>query len=143
MGVMLLWILGLGLWHPRSGADVLQWRPTRSPERDARNDVDDLAQMLAAHNGLRARHGRADRTQADVEAQVRRHQRERTEYADAYWTSERARRDAAGGDDDARLVVYEKPTCSNCRRLTRILAERGIDFDRVDYHLDPLPAGRI
>jgi arsenate reductase len=41
------------------------------------------------------------------------------------------------------LVVYEKPTCSNCRRLARILTERGIDFERVDYHVEPLPAERI
>jgi arsenate reductase len=41
------------------------------------------------------------------------------------------------------LTVYEKPTCTTCRRLAELLEERGIDFERVDYHLDPLPADKI
>src|SRR3954447_12335084 len=27
----------IGAFHPRSGADVLRWRPTRSPEVEAQN----------------------------------------------------------------------------------------------------------
>jgi arsenate reductase (glutaredoxin) len=41
------------------------------------------------------------------------------------------------------LTVYEKPTCSTCRRLFDLLIERGIDFERVDYHVDPLPREKI
>jgi arsenate reductase len=41
------------------------------------------------------------------------------------------------------LTVYEKPTCSTCRRLFELLTERGLDFDRVDYHVDPLPEEKI
>jgi arsenate reductase len=37
-----------------------------------------------------------------------------------------------------KITVYEKPTCSTCRRLFALLTERGIDFERVDYILDPL-----
>ena len=36
------------------------------------------------------------------------------------------------------LTVYEKPTCTTCRRLATLLTERGIDFSRVDYHVEPL-----
>jgi arsenate reductase (glutaredoxin) len=43
----------------------------------------------------------------------------------------------------AELTVYEKPTCTTCRRLAALLEERGIDFERVNYHLDPLPAEKI
>jgi arsenate reductase len=64
------------------------------------------------------------------------------DYAEAYWTGERDKRIAESGGDMG-LVVYEKPTCSNCQRLARILIERGIDFERVNYHIDPLPADRI
>src|SRR4051794_14381799 len=142
MGLLVLWVLALGLWHPRSGAEVLQWRPTRAPEVELRNELDDVAQMIAAQNALRERHGKARRTQAEVEAQVRHDQQALTSYAADYWASERTRRAAAAGDDD-RLVVYEKPACSKCRRLVRLLEERGIDFDRVDFHIDPLPAARI
>jgi arsenate reductase (glutaredoxin) len=41
------------------------------------------------------------------------------------------------------LTVYEKPTCSTCRRLFDLLTERGVDFKRVDYHVEPLPAEQI
>jgi arsenate reductase (glutaredoxin) len=30
-------------------------------------------------------------------------------------------------------VVYLKPTCSTCRRVVELLAERGVAFRRVDY----------
>ena len=59
-------IVLLGLYSPRSGADVLDWRPTRSPEAEAENEVDDVAQMLAASNALRRRRGAAERTADEV-----------------------------------------------------------------------------
>ena len=43
----------------------------------------------------------------------------------------------------AELTVYEKPTCTTCRRLAELLTERGIDFDRVDYHVEPLPEEKL
>jgi arsenate reductase (glutaredoxin) len=139
MVVLFLWVIALGIWHPRSGADVLQWKPTRSAAVEVQNDIDDVAQMIAAQNALRARHGKAARTQGEVEAQVRADRRELADYADAYWSD----RSTGSAAPDVRLVVYEKPTCSNCRRLARLLEERGIDFDRVDYHVEGLPADRI
>jgi arsenate reductase (glutaredoxin) len=42
-----------------------------------------------------------------------------------------------------RVTVYEKRTCTTCRNLSELLTEQGIDFDRVDYHVEPLPADRI
>jgi arsenate reductase (glutaredoxin) len=135
-------ILGLGMWHPKSGAEILDWRPTRSPEVEAQNDIDDVEQMIAAQNRMRERRGQSARTQEDVEDQVRTQQRELAEYADAYWADQREKRVAELNEEGA-ITVYEKTACSNCQRLVRILAERGIDFDRIDYHIDPLPADRI
>jgi arsenate reductase len=43
----------------------------------------------------------------------------------------------------AELTVYEKPTCTTCRKLGALLEERGIDFERVNYHIDPLPEEKI
>ncbi len=43
----------------------------------------------------------------------------------------------------AELTVYEKPTCTTCRNLVTLLEERGIAFDRLDYHVDPLPREKI
>lgn len=33
------------------------------------------------------------------------------------------------------LTVYEKPTCTTCRKLRTLLVERGVDFDSVHYHI--------
>jgi arsenate reductase len=44
---------------------------------------------------------------------------------------------------DPGLTVYEKPTCTTCRKLFALLTEKGVDFERVNYHVDPLPADRI
>ena len=41
------------------------------------------------------------------------------------------------------LTVYEKRTCTTCRNLARLLEDRGIDFARVDYHVEPLPREKI
>src|SRR3954453_12882904 len=41
------------------------------------------------------------------------------------------------------LTVYEKPTCTTCRKLAALLEERDIDFERVNYHVDPLPEAKI
>jgi hypothetical protein len=80
-------ILLLGFYSPRSGADVLGWRPTRSPEAEVENEADDIAQMLAASNALRRRRGAAERTEDEVADAVRSDQREldqrATEYRDS------------------------------------------------------------
>jgi arsenate reductase (glutaredoxin) len=43
----------------------------------------------------------------------------------------------------AELVVYEKPTCTTCRKLSALLAERGIEPERVDYHVTGLTEAEI
>jgi hypothetical protein len=82
-------ILLLGLYSPRSGADVLGWRPTRSPEAETQNELDDVAQMLEASNALRRRRGAAERTEADVANSVRTDgqdlDRRAREYRDEGW----------------------------------------------------------
>lgn len=37
-----------------------------------------------------------------------------------------------------RITVYQKPTCSTCRSLFALLTEAGVDFERVDYFVEPL-----
>ncbi|HEX3693723.1 MAG TPA: arsenate reductase family protein [Solirubrobacteraceae bacterium] len=36
------------------------------------------------------------------------------------------------------LTVYEKPTCTTCRKLHALLSERGVDFESVQYQVDGL-----
>ena len=43
----------------------------------------------------------------------------------------------------ADLMVYEKRTCATCKNLAVLLEERGINFDRVDFHVEPLTADEI
>ena len=43
----------------------------------------------------------------------------------------------------SELTVYEKRSCTTCRNLAKLLEERGIDFDRVDYHVEPLPREKV
>jgi arsenate reductase len=43
----------------------------------------------------------------------------------------------------AELTVYEKGTCTTCKNLALLLEEKGIDFERVDYHVEPLSADQI
>lgn len=36
------------------------------------------------------------------------------------------------------ITVYEKRTCTTCRRLVALLAERGVDVERVEYQVEGL-----
>jgi hypothetical protein len=72
-------VLLLGLFSKRSAIDILDWKPTRSPEAEAQNDIDDVAQMIAAQNELRRRRGLPERDEDDIEASVRRHKAELAE----------------------------------------------------------------
>jgi hypothetical protein len=67
---MLVGLLLLGLLHPRSGAQTLDWKPTRSPEQEIQNEIDDLDQMLEAANARRRRRGEAELTEDGVRASV-------------------------------------------------------------------------
>jgi hypothetical protein len=76
-GLLAFFVIGtllLGLFSKRSALDILDWKPTRSPELEAANEVDDVAQMIAAQNELRRRRGKPERTQEDVELQLLRDQ---------------------------------------------------------------------
>jgi septal ring factor EnvC (AmiA/AmiB activator) len=88
LGGLLVWVIFLGLYHPRSGADVLQWRPTRSPELEAQNEVDDLEQMLQAANERRRARGEPELTEEMLEARVHEDRREQHRLREAYLASE-------------------------------------------------------
>ena len=81
---LLLWVLFLGLYHPRSGTDVLDWQPTRSPEVEAQNEIDDLDQMLEAANERRRRRGEAELTEEALEQRVLEDRREQHARREAY-----------------------------------------------------------
>jgi len=41
------------------------------------------------------------------------------------------------------VTVYEKPTCTTCRKLVALLEEEGVAFERVNYMIDPLDAATL
>lgn len=59
-------VLLLGVFSKRSALDILDWKPTRSPDLEAQNEIDDVDQMLAAQNEYRRRRGVPDSTLDDV-----------------------------------------------------------------------------
>lgn len=81
--------LAIGKYHPVSGAEVLDWKPTRSPQVEAELELEDVDQMLEAQNERRRASGRAERTEDDISMQVH----EDRQFIDDY--AERVRREDA------------------------------------------------
>jgi arsenate reductase len=42
-----------------------------------------------------------------------------------------------------KIVVYEKPTCTTCRQVHAALKQSGVDFDTVNYYVDPIPKKKL
>jgi hypothetical protein len=63
-------LLLLGRFYPGSGAQQLDWRPTRSVEVEVQNEIDDVDQMREAVNRRRRARGEAELTEDDIRARV-------------------------------------------------------------------------
>ena len=64
-------VLLLGLFSKRSARDYLDWKPTRSPEVEAQNEIDDIEQMIEAQNEMRRRRGAPEITREEIEERWR------------------------------------------------------------------------
>lgn len=42
-----------------------------------------------------------------------------------------------------KITLYQKPTCTTCRAVHAALKEAGVDFDAVDYYVDPIPKTKL
>jgi arsenate reductase len=42
-----------------------------------------------------------------------------------------------------KITVYQKPTCTTCRQVHAALKESGVDFDAVNYYVDPIPKQKL
>lgn len=42
-----------------------------------------------------------------------------------------------------RITVYEKPTCTTCRKLNKLFEERGIDWKKVNYFIEPFTEKKL
>jgi hypothetical protein len=63
-------LLLLGLLHPGTGAQALDWKPTRSAELEVQNEIDDLDQMLEATNARRRRRGDPELTEESLRSSI-------------------------------------------------------------------------
>jgi len=106
-GLIVVLVL-LGRYHPRSGADVLDWHPTRSVETEVLNEFEDVDQMIEAQNERRRRRGEPEMTERDVRERVAADQRA----ADA-------RRERYLEQEDVEQMLEAK----NARRRARGLPE--------------------
>jgi hypothetical protein len=55
-----------GYLHQDGYAELLDWKPTRSPQREVELELSDVDQMLAAQNRHRRRRGAPERTLEEV-----------------------------------------------------------------------------
>lgn len=80
--LLLLVFLAIGKWYPGTGADVLDWEPTRSYEDEVRLELEDIDEMLEASNARRRRSGRPELTEDQVRREVENEQLDQMERAD-------------------------------------------------------------
>ncbi|MBI4357856.1 MAG: arsenate reductase [Candidatus Omnitrophica bacterium] len=43
----------------------------------------------------------------------------------------------------SKITVYQKPTCTTCRQVYTALKESRVDFNAVDYYLNPIPKAKL
>ncbi len=41
------------------------------------------------------------------------------------------------------MTIYEKPTCTTCRRVNKLLEARGVDLNRVNYYIEPFTEQKL
>ncbi|MBU3673449.1 MAG: hypothetical protein FGM34_00090 [Solirubrobacteraceae bacterium] len=123
--LVLIAVVLLGVFYPGSGADQLDWKPTRSPELEAQNEIDDLEQMQAAINAKRRARGAEEITERDVRDRLDSDRREQQEMLD---------REMADAEIDELLAM------KNRRRRSRGQAE--ITREEYERSLRDPGAGR-
>jgi hypothetical protein len=116
VGVMLVGLVLLGLYHPRTGADTLDWKPTRSAELEVQNEIDDLDQMLEAANARRRRRGAPELTEEGIRASIG------TDLSDTIKRRE---------DHLAELEVVQMLDAKNARRRAKGLPEITVEEYRA------------
>lgn len=80
IGVLLL----IGHFYQGSAADLVDWKPTRSPEVEAQNEIDDVRQMLEAQNEMRRRRGVPEVDEDALRAEVEEEELERLRRGDPF-----------------------------------------------------------
>jgi hypothetical protein len=80
VGVLLL----VGHYSQRSSTELVDWRPTRSPDVEAQNEIDDVRQMLEAQNEMRRRRGAPEIDEGALRQEVEAEELERLRRDDPF-----------------------------------------------------------
>ena len=91
VGVLVL----LARAHPGSGADLVDWKPTRTGEQEAQLELEDVQQMIDAQNEYRRRRGAAELTADDADRMAREDEIVRQRAREAAERARQARSDAS------------------------------------------------
>ena len=43
----------------------------------------------------------------------------------------------------SKIVIYQKPTCTTCRQVYAALTKAGVDFNSINYYLEPIPKEKL
>jgi hypothetical protein len=73
-----------GHFYKGSSADLVDWKPTRSAEVEAQNELDDVRQMLEAQNEMRRRRGAPEVDEGTLRAEVEEEELERLRRGDPF-----------------------------------------------------------
>lgn len=41
------------------------------------------------------------------------------------------------------ITIYEKPTCTTCRKVNKMLLDKGVDFEKVNYYIKPFSKNKL
>jgi hypothetical protein len=74
----------VGRFYPGSDADLIDWQPTRSPEVEAQNEIDDIRQMMEAQNEMRRRRGAPEMTEEGLRRKVAEDEMNRLHWRDPF-----------------------------------------------------------
>jgi arsenate reductase (glutaredoxin) len=42
-----------------------------------------------------------------------------------------------------KIIIYEKPTCTTCKKVNKILEEKGVDINKVNYYIEPFTEQKL
>jgi hypothetical protein len=83
VAVVIVFLL-IGRYYPGSGAEQVDWKPTRSYEDEVRLELEDVDQMIEAQNERRRASGRPEISEDQIRAEVEQEERWRKEEAERY-----------------------------------------------------------
>ena len=43
----------------------------------------------------------------------------------------------------SKITIYQKPTCTTCRQVYEVLKGKKVDFEAVNYYVEPLPKTKL